>query len=307
MNGALIASIATGRIFPARSRLPLLAAGLAAAALLSGCLGTVQIEQRHGRGSAMDFLYPPQGGEPVYKTPEIPATLRLPMRVGLAFAPDAGGNLSTMPDPTQGQILDAIGKQVATYPFVQSVAVIPHVYLQRGGGFQNLRQIQTAFGVDIIGLVSYDQIANTSENPASILYITLVGRYFIPGDKHEVKTLIDVLLLDPKSETLLMRAAGTSSLAGLSADAFAADRTSTLSREGYEKAVPPLLAEADLRLAELRQDIESGRRKDVKVEVRPGYDAPKMGVGSGAGGPLEVAGLMVLALAAVVLRRRGDA
>ena len=81
----------------------------------------------------------------------------------------------------QGQILDAIGKQVATYPFVQSVAVIPDVYLQRGGGFQNLRQIQTAFGVDIIGLVSYDQIANTSENPASILYITLVGRYFIPG------------------------------------------------------------------------------------------------------------------------------
>jgi rhombotail lipoprotein len=232
------------------------------------------------------------------------------MRIGLAFAPEAESS-SDLPDPTKGTVLDDVGRKLSSYPFVQSVVVIPHVYLQRGGGFKNLRQLEAAFGVDVIGLVSFDQIANTSENPASILYITLVGRYFIPGDKHEVKTLVDVLLLEPQSETLLMRAAGTSSVKGLSADAFQRSRASELSRRGYEQAVPLLFAELDERLEELKDDVRSGRRKDVRVEVKAGHSAQGLGLGlagSGADGPLEALGLLVLlGTVARSFRRRAGA
>ena len=304
MKSEFDAPAGAGRTCSGRpQRLPLVAVLAAGTALLGGCLGTVKVEQRHGYGSAMDFLYPPtQDGQLAYKTPELPATIRLPMRIGLAFAPDIG-SYSAMPDPTQDAVLDGIGQKLSSYPFVQSVVVIPHVYLQRGGGFANLRQLRAAFGVDVVGLVSFDQIANTTENPASILYLTLVGRYFIPGDKHEVKTLLDVLLLEPQSETLLMRAAGTSSLKGLSPDAFAGARASELSRQGYERAVPPLLAELEERLEELKEDVRSGRRKDVKVEVKAGHSTASMGLG--AGGPLEFMGLLLLLGAMSLSTRRG--
>lgn len=277
---------------------------LAALAALTGCMAAMNTGQRSGRGSAMDFLYPKtKDGESAFKVPTVPASLQVPMKVGLAFAPEESAWQHLEPVLQDG-MLDQVAKKLGGYPFIEKVVIIPPVYLQRGGGFGNLRQIKTLFGVDVIGLVSYDQIANTSENAGGFFYLTIIGRYFIPGNSHSVRTLMDLLLLDPTTETLLCRAAGESELSGATPDAFSDQRVGELSREGYRKAIPPLLADADAQFTRLRDDIQSGRRTDVKLAVKPGYDKEKLG-GWGAGDPwlLAAAAALLGGLAVAGLRR----
>ena len=48
-------------------------------------------------------------------------------------------------------------------PYVKSIDLIPTTYLRPNGGFENLDQVKSMFGVDVIALVAYDQIQFTHE------------------------------------------------------------------------------------------------------------------------------------------------
>ena len=49
------------------------------------------------------------------------------------------------------------------HDFIGNIETIPTAYLRPGGGFDNLDQIATMYGVDIMVLLSYDQVQYTDE------------------------------------------------------------------------------------------------------------------------------------------------
>ncbi|MFT5721469.1 MAG: rhombotail lipoprotein [Motiliproteus sp.] len=66
-------------------------------------------------------------------------------------------------------------------------------------GFEGVSQIARLYGLDIVALVSYDQVAVTSDTKSSILYWTIVGAYFIKGNKNQATTFVDTAVFDVNS------------------------------------------------------------------------------------------------------------
>jgi rhombotail lipoprotein len=66
--------------------------------------------------------------------------------------------------------------------FVEHIELIPSAYLSMGGGFTNLDQIQAMYGVDVMALISYDQVQHTDEDWLSLSYWSIVGMYVIEGE-----------------------------------------------------------------------------------------------------------------------------
>lgn len=63
-------------------------------------------------------------------------------------------------------------------------------------------------GVDIMALVSYDQISFSSERESAILYWTIVGTAMVKGNSNEARTMIDTAVFDVQTAKLLFRAPG---------------------------------------------------------------------------------------------------
>ena len=94
------------------------------------------------------------------------------------------------------------------YDYIDRIEVIPSSYLKGGQGFSTLEQVSRLYDVDIIALVSYDQVSQTLENNAAFLYLTIVGLYVIPGNENTVQTFVDTAVFDVKSRKMLFRAPG---------------------------------------------------------------------------------------------------
>ena len=83
-----------------------------------------------------------------------------------------------------------------------------------------------------MALVSYDQIATTTDTNASFLYWTIVGANTIEGTRNEVRTFVDTAIFHVPSRRLLFRAPGihvasdTSTLARASGEILEARRNS---------------------------------------------------------------------------------
>ena len=100
------------------------------ALLLAGCA-----TPRHEAASVVEYLYPDQ------KDP-LPATgmptLRLPLRVGLAFVPGGASGAGFLTEERRMELLQKIAGRFRSYPFVKDIELIPTAYLRPRGGFTNL-------------------------------------------------------------------------------------------------------------------------------------------------------------------------
>ena len=65
-------------------------------------------------------------------------------------------------------------------------------------------------GVSVVALVSFDQLQFDDQDRWSLLYLTIVGAYWIPADRHETHTLLDVSVFDVESRALLFTGSGSS-------------------------------------------------------------------------------------------------
>ena len=70
------------------------------------------------------------------------------------------------------------------------------------------------FNVDVVVLLSYDQMQFSDNNRLSVFYWTIVGGYLVNGSQYDVSTLVDASVFDVASRQLLFRAPGTSQLKG---------------------------------------------------------------------------------------------
>jgi len=250
--------------------------GLVLAALLvAGCAA----QQHRMRSSVVDYLYPDKQREVV--EPGVPR-LELPVDVGIAFVPadrpstrgmtvwagvTAGRDLS---ETEKLELLDRVADHFRGYDFVGRVEVIPTAYLVPEGGFRNLQQVRTMYGVDVVALVSYDQIQFTDEGMLSLTYWTLIGAYVVSGDKNDTATLMDTAVYDVDSRKLLFRAPGTSRVRGRSTPVNLSEELRTDSVEGFRRATTDMIANLDRELDRFRTRVKEHPEEATIVEGK-GY------------------------------------
>lgn len=236
-------------------------------------------------GSVVDYLYPDAKQAPSLQ-PTV-TRLRLPVRVGIAFVPGAGIDAGPS-DAERVQLLNRVKAAFSTYDFIGSIDVIPSAYLRRRGGFDNLDQVARMFNVDVVALVSYDQIRFDDVNRLAVLYWTIVGAYLVKGDRYDVQTMVDAAVFDVHSRKLLFRAPGISQVKGSATLAGFSKDMRGAQADGYGQAVDQLIPNLQAQLAAFRERAKSD--PDIAVE------RPAGGHGGGALGWPMAFGLLGLAV-----------
>lgn len=264
---------------------------VACALLLAGC--AIGPRERHSSSSVVDYLYP-ETKEPVKIEPSIP-TLALPLRVGIAFVPGYDG---IMTERDRTDLLNQVAENFKNRPYVKSIEVIPSPYLKRRGGFANLDQIKTMYGIDVIALVSLDQVQFTDSNFLSITYWSIVGAYIIPAEKNDTHTMLDTVVYDIASRAMLFRAPGTSHIKGHATPMNLSEQLRLDGGEGLQLANKEMIANLETQLAAFREKVKA-QPSDYRVVHRPGYSG---------GGAVDTLGLALFAAGAAALlsRRKTD-
>jgi len=227
-------------------------------------------------------------------------SLNIPLRVGVAFAPGRTGMEDPFTEVQKQALLSRIQEAFESKDFVQSIDVIPSHYLSPGGSFANLDRLATAFGIDLIGLVSYDQRQFAETTGKSWTYLTVLGAYMVKGEKNETRTVMDAVIYDIPSRTLLFRAAGSNTSKGASTPMAVNRRLREASEGGFDDATDELIANLDTALVAFREQAKSG---SVRGPGTPAIELVSESGGGGGAGALGLTGLLA-AIALLSLAKR---
>ncbi|MFT7561027.1 MAG: rhombotail lipoprotein [Flavobacteriales bacterium] len=217
--------------------------------------------------SLIDFLYPDKGSRSEHK-PELPV-LKLPVKVGLAFVPSEGWGSSEIYNGDQVELLEKVKKSFLQYEYIDRIEVIPSTYLKGGEGFTTLEQVARLYDIDVIALVSYDQVTQSVENNAALLYWTIVGMYVIPGNENSIRTFVDTAVFDIQSKKMLFRAPGINKLEKRTTAVGIDETLSKKSLEGFDLAVTDMIANLDSELGRFKARVKE--ENVAKIEHREGY------------------------------------
>ncbi|NBR87867.1 MAG: rhombotarget lipoprotein [Verrucomicrobia bacterium] len=261
----------------ASSRLHLpLAACMAAVALLAiGCQAFDTNKRQRHNSSLVDYLYP-SGNHDRATKPSVP-TLSLPLKVGIAWVPESTGSKdqhrrpdTVLTEARRKELAEAVIPHFQKYSFIKSIEIIPTAYLTPGGGFENLDQLRALLGVDVVALLSFDQLQTSDSTEFSVLYWTIVGAYFIPAEANQTHTMVDAAVFDIASRQLLFRAPGTSKSQGHSTLVRTEERLRAKSDEGFVAAATNMVANLQVELAAFQQRVKD-KPESVRIVRQPGY------------------------------------
>jgi len=266
-------------------------------ALLSGCasfwMGPGYEKTREGASSSLvDYLYP-KGEIPPVADGNLPY-LNLPVRVGIAFVPSR--NSEDISAAEKQVLLEHVAEAFRDRDYVQSIETIPDTYLRSARGVQGMKQVAALYGLDLMALVSYDQISFSGERDSALLYWTIIGALVVKGNTNEVQTMIDTAVFDVATAKLLFRAPGT----------HTKQRNVTLLESGqdlrhlrsasFSAANDSMIVNLDQELEGFRAAVEGGERAQVVWRE-----------GSGGGGSMTlptIALLFLVVVAGQAARRR---
>ena len=250
---------------------------------LAGCstMLSQNANQETRSSSLVDFLYPNEQSRQAHQ-PSMP-TLNLPATVGIAFIPNQ--NDAGIRSNEEIALLEKVKKQFLQYDYIDRIEVIPSTYLAGGEGFTTLEQVGRLYNVDVIALVSYDQVTQSLENNAALLYWTIVGMYVIPGNENTIQTFVDTAVFDIKSRKMLFRAPGISKLEKRTTAIGIDETIAEKSMEGFDIAVKDMTKNLDDELARFKVRVKE--EKIAKVEHSSQY----------SGGAIDIyVGLLLLML-----------
>ncbi len=242
---------------------------------LSGCS---QLVSKHSgqqtiSSSLVDFLYPKKSQRVKHKE-EIPV-LKLPIRVGLAFLPSQNWRGSSLTETNKLKLLNKVKTSFGRHRFIQSISIIPSIYLRKRGnetsGFDILDQVARLHDVDVIALVSYDQVTQSLQNNASLLYWTIVGMYVIPGNENSIQTFVDTAIFDVKSRKMLLRAPGISHLKKRSTAIGVDSVMAKKSLQGFNLAFDDMIKNLEDELTRFRARVKEGHV--VTIKHQQGYSS----------------------------------
>ncbi|USE69687.1 rhombotarget lipoprotein [Pseudoalteromonas maricaloris] len=216
--------------------------------------------------SLMRFLYPNESSRTAHQ-PEIPV-LTLPVKVGVAFVPSSQWQHAGIHNKDQFELLEKVKRAFAQYEYIDRIEVIPSSYLQGGEGFTTLEQVGRLYDVDVMALISYDQVTQSLENNAAFLYWTIVGMYMVPGNENTIQTFLDTAVFDIKSKKMLFRAPGLSKLEKRTTAVGVDSAITEKSLKGFSLAVEDMIPNLEAELSNFKKRIKE--EKVAKVEHRNG-------------------------------------
>lgn len=243
--------------------------------------------------SVVEFLYP-DGAVPPKPTGAVPA-INLPLTVGLAFVPGRSEGPGPLSEAQKLALLDQVRARFSTEDYVTQIVVVPDTYLRGSDGFTTLDRAARMYGLDVMALVSYDQLATSSEKKSSFWYWTVVGAYLVEGTRNEVQTLVDTAVFDIPSRTLLFRAAGTDRIEKDATMVESPQQLRETQAASFGRAMQDMTVNLQQELAAFKVRVQEGAAP-VRVASRDG--GPQGGSGS-----LDM--LMLIALLAVGARITG--
>ncbi len=258
---------------------------------LSGCTMLFRPElgtgTRAGASSSLvDYLYP-HGEEPPRYVDSVPQ-LNLPLRVGIAFVP--GGHGSIRPsEAVRISALEQVKAEFLARDYVDHIEVIPDAYLRSTRGIDGMQQLARLYGVDVMALVSYDQVSVTADTRAALLYWTIVGAYTIKGTSNSVQTFVDTAVFDVNSGQLLFRAPGVDERRERTTAIESADAAFEQNRMSFDAAMHLMTGNLEAELSEFELRVRNNPEL-VRVSYRENY---------AGGGSLD--GLFLLLLIAVAI------
>ena len=218
--------------------------------------------------NVLTYLYPgeTQPGEvskDISKTslPNIP----VPITLGFAFVPESRtitSGMDTKIEPLtekfKMEMMKELTAQLRQSQVFAEIGEIPSTYLKIGGSFANLDQIHTMTGVDVIGLVSYDQVQFTDRGLVSLLYWTGIRWYFVPGEKNDTNTMMDAALYHIPTRKPLLRATGQSGVYHYSTPMNQSQNLRDDSEHGFKEALQMLAANLKEQLDLLKSKLGKG-------------------------------------------------
>jgi rhombotail lipoprotein len=228
------------------------------------------------RASVVDYLYPDKNAPAVRAA--VP-TLELPLQVGVAFVPGSPSRRYEESELTEKQrvaLMESVGGEFKKYPFIKSVNPIPSAYLTSGGSFANLDQICRMFDVDVMVLLSYDQVQFTDQGLLAWSYWTIVGAAVVEGEHNDTHTMLDAVVYHVPSRKMLFRAPGTSRVR---ASATPVDLRVELRKDGqrgFELAATNLVVNLQEQLVVFKEKVKNAP-EEYKVQAKPGYDLKAVG------------------------------
>ena len=239
-----------------------------AVAVLGGCASMVGEHKRQQNASVVDYLYPKES-KAVAMAPALETNLRLPLRVGVAFVPGGYGGAADLPETERQKFLERVKAAFADQKFIAAIEVIPSAYLRPRGGFDNLEQAARMFDLDVVALLSYDQVQFNDANRLSVLYWTIVGAYLVNGDEYDTHTMLDASVFDVRSRKLLLRAPGVSQVKGSAAMANFSEKAREARVQGFSQAIDHLIPNLRDALGSFRERVKADA--SVRVTHAPGY------------------------------------
>lgn len=266
--------------------------------LLTGCTSFWSLTGGSGTrdgvsSSLVDYLYP-KGEVPPDFSNTIPH-LRLPLRVAIAFVPGSYRSHS-FSEATKMQLLENVKQGFVDREYIEHIEVIPDTYLQSSRGIEGMQQVARLYGVDVMALVSYDQISVTEDKAASLLYWTIVGAYIVNGTSNEVQTFVDTAVFDVETARLLFRAPGANKTEDRST---AIDSNESLRKSGeqsFTTAMQEMSVNLDAELDRFR-DRAMDNPEVARVEWKPSR-------GGGAFGGVSLLVLLLLQISRQHRRRK---
>ena len=236
--------------------------------LLTSCANYFGPDGRRGVSSSLvDYLYP--DGQIPPKHEETMPHLRLPLTVGLAFVPSRHSTPFILPEAKKTQLLEAVKAKFAGLDYVKEITIIPETYMRSSKGFDGVNQIARLYGLDVVSLVSYDQVAVTSETKSSILYWTIVGAYFIKGNQNQATTFVDTAVFDVNSRKMLFRAPGVSDVKEATTFLEVNPNSREIRGKGFELAMADMSANLAVELGRFKERVKED--KSVQISHREGY------------------------------------
>jgi rhombotail lipoprotein len=263
---------------------------------LAGCSSFWNWSDGHRSGtssSLVDYLYPDGQVPPAFE--ETVPHLELPLRAGIAFVPGQS-SYGTISEATKMQLLEKVKDQFLDREYIGQIEVIPDTYLRSSKGITGMQQVARLYSVDVMALVSYDQVAVSEENKAGILYWTIVGAYVIKATSNEVQTFVDTAVFDVDTARLLFRAPGADTTADRSTLVEAGEAVRKARDASFAAAMEQMTANLAVELDQFQERVKQDPSV-AQTEWKPGY---------GGGGWLGMLDLLLLAVSSLLLsfRRR---
>jgi rhombotail lipoprotein len=193
----------------------------------------------------------------------------VPFRIGVAFVPDSANTPFRLPENDRIKLNNQVRDAFRSYPFVQDIVSIPSIYLEPGGGFTNLNRVATLLNLDVIALVSFDQVQNAGANGWSFLYWTGIGAYTIEGDQYDILTAVEATVFDVKSRRLLMRSGGISNIKGSATMVGFSEKAREARTRGFDDAVKEMILKLHAEVKNFRT--QAPNDPNIRLILPPNY------------------------------------